>query len=265
MVDGSMFRQIQQLIESVESQEQVRVVLAVESGSRAWGFPSGDSDYDVRFVYIRSRDWYLSIDVDARRDVIERPLKDLIDLSGWDIRKALRLFAKANPPLIEWLSSPIIYTDLSGFREELVRLLPTYYQPRACMYHYLRMAENNRRDYLDGMTVWTKKYFYVLRPILAVKWIEQGRGPVPMEFSKLLVTVEDRGPLVGEIANLIKRKRNGEELDRGPSIPVISVFISEEMDRLSKAFMKKEPEIVDLQPLQELFARLLVGDPKATT
>jgi hypothetical protein len=260
MADLPVFHNVQRLIESVESHEHVRVLLAVESGSRAWGFPSRDSDYDVRFVYVHPKAWYLSIETDVRRDVIERPLNDLIDLSGWDIRKALRLFAKANPPLIEWLSSPIVYKDEAGFRGELLRLLPVYYQPRSCMYHYLRMAENNRRDYLDGSTVWTKKYLYVLRPILAVRWIEQGRGPVPMEFKKLIVTVDDRDALLKEIGDLIERKRNGEELDQGPPIPVISVFIHEEMDRLSKAFMKKEPEALDLQPLQDLFVSRLAED-----
>jgi predicted nucleotidyltransferase len=255
-----VFEKIQHLIQTVERQEQVRILLAVESGSRAWGFPSRDSDYDVRFIYIHPKDWYLSINVDVRRDVIERPLEDLIDASGWDIRKALRLFAKANPPLIEWLSSPVVYRDQAGFREELLGLLPTYYQPRSCMYHYLRMAENSRRDYLEGTVVWTKKYLYVLRPILAVKWIEQARGPVPMEFKTLLAAVEDRAELIREIRRLIERKQNGEELDRGPSIPVISVFISEEMDRLSTAFMKKEPDPVDLQPLQSLFAKWLAVD-----
>jgi hypothetical protein len=241
------------------------VLLAVESGSRAWGFASKDSDYDVRFIYIHAREWYLSIDSDARRDVIERPIVDEIDLSGWDIRKALRLFAKANPPLIEWLSSPIIYRDHAGFREHLSRLLPIYYQPRSCMHHYLRMAENNRRDYLDGTSVWIKKYLYVLRPILAVRWIEQRRGPVPMEFRKLFVTIEDKAYLIGEIERLLERKQNGEELDRGLPIPVISVFISEEMDRLSAAFSKKEPEAVDLQPLQSLFISRLAEEKRPTT
>ena len=149
------------------------------------------------------------------RDVIERPIEDSFDLSGWDIRKALRLFAKANPPLIEWLSSPVTYQQDSGFRSKLLELLPTYYEPRTCMYHYIHMAENNRRDYLEGSIVWVKKYLYVLRPILAVRWIAQGRGPVPMAFNKLFVTIQDNMALIESINSLIDRKMNGEELDGG--------------------------------------------------
>jgi uncharacterized protein len=178
-------------------------------------------------------------------------------ISGWDIRKALRLFAKANPPLIEWLSSPMIYQEDSSFRSELLELLPRYYEPRTCMYHYIHMAENNRRDYLEGSIVWVKKYLYVLRPILAVRWIEQGRGPVPMAFTELFATIQDNIALIESINSLIDRKRNGEELDRGPSIPIISNFIFQEMERQSRIVVEKEIEPPDLQPLQKVFMRWL--------
>jgi predicted nucleotidyltransferase len=267
VVERKIVLRVQDLLKSLESSESVRVLLAVESGSRAWGFPSRDSDYDVRFIYIHQKEWYLSIDHDLRRDVIERPIEDSIDLNGWDIRKALRLFAKANPPLIEWLSSPVIYKQDTAFRSRLLELLPTYYEPRTCMYHYIHMAENNRRDYLEGSTVWVKKYLYVLRPVLAVRWIEQGRGPVPIAFDELFVTVKDNTALIEEIKSLIDRKKNGEELDRGPSIPIISNFIFQEMERQSKIVVEKEIEPPDLQPLQEVFIRWLdiVEDPTTTS
>ena len=103
-------------LDSIERDENVRVLLAVESGSRAWGFASVDSDFDVRFIYIREPQWYLSIDVEDRPDTIERPLHDELDVSGWDVRKALRLFRKSNPPLLEWLQCPIIYQERFSFR-----------------------------------------------------------------------------------------------------------------------------------------------------
>jgi predicted nucleotidyltransferase len=257
MGEPSVIERVQHLITSIESAEDVRILFAVESGSRAWGFPSLNSDYDVRCIYIHQKEWYLSIEYDLKRDVIERPLSDLIDLSGWDIRKALRLFAKANPPLIEWLSSPTIYKDEMGLRSKLIDLLPAYYEPRTCIYHYVHMAENNRRDYCEGPVVWIKKYLYVLRPVLAVRWIEQNRGPVPMAFDELLVTIQDHKDLLAEIRNLIVRKKSGDELDRGPAIAVINSFIFEEMERQSKIVKEKEIKPADLRPLQELFARLL--------
>ena len=97
MIESRICRRIVNRLEEIERSESVRILLAVESGSRAWGFPSPDSDYDVRFLYARPRDWYLSID--ARRDVIECPIEDVLDINGWDIRKALHLLLKANPVL----------------------------------------------------------------------------------------------------------------------------------------------------------------------
>ena len=242
---------IQRRLAAVERTNDVRILMAVESGSRAWGFPSRDSDYDVRFVYAHPKDWYLSLA--PQRDVIETPIEDLIDLTGWDIRKALRLFAKANPPLVEWLTSPIVYRDERGFRSDLQKLLPTYYEEKTCMYHYLHMARGNFRHYLQGTTVWIKKYLYVLRPLLAVRWIEQGRGPVPMSFQELLITTEGRTELRAAIEDLIARKRAGDELDRGPANPTIGEFISVEMERLAAANVTGHIGAPDLVPLQRLF------------
>ena len=104
-----MEKEILKRIAEVEATENVTIFYACESGSRAWGFPSADSDYDVRFIYLRKPDWYLSIDVEDKRDVIERPINDELDISGWDLRKALKLLWKSNPPLLEWLVSPIVY------------------------------------------------------------------------------------------------------------------------------------------------------------
>lgn len=153
-------------LNNVETEECVKILYACESGSRAWGFPSADSDFDVRFLYLHPKDWYLSIDLEQKRDVIERPISDQIDLSGWDLRKALWLFRKSNPPLLEWLGSPIVYWERYSTATQMRQLAETYYSPKACMYHYLHMARGNYREYLKGEHVWIKKYFYVLRPIL---------------------------------------------------------------------------------------------------
>ena len=142
----------------IERTEGVRLLYACESGSRAWGFASTDSDYDVRFLYLRPREWYLSIDVERRRDVIERPIDGLLDINGWDLRKALGLFRKSNPPLLEWLHSPIVYLDRHGVAERLRALLEQYYSPTACFHHYYHMAKGNYREYLKGEEVKLKKY-----------------------------------------------------------------------------------------------------------
>ena len=123
-MDDQIINSIHQALDALERVEGVAVLLAVESGSRAWGFPSVDSDYDVRFIYIRRPEWYLSIDLENRRDVMERPLENEIDLSGWDVRKALKLFEKSNPPLLEWLQCPFIYRECFSLAAQLRELLP---------------------------------------------------------------------------------------------------------------------------------------------
>jgi uncharacterized protein len=257
MIETSIREEILARLSSVTETKGVRILYAIESGSRAWGFPSRDSDYDVRFIYIHPTDWYLSIDSDVRMDVIEIPITDHIDLSGWDIRKALRLFAKSNPPLLEWLASQIIYYDLPIFSQTLRSLLPIYYAPNRCLHHYLHMAEGNYREYIKGDIVWIKKYFYILRPILAIRWIEQKRGPVPMLLSNLFVTIEENPDLIKAIKDLIHRKMQSEELDRGPAIPIIGEFIAEELYRIRNTNVDRDSKQITFEPLNNLFQSLL--------
>jgi predicted nucleotidyltransferase len=244
---------IKESLLEIERDEDVLIFYACESGSRAWGFPSADSDYDVRFLYVRPRDWYLSVDVEYRRDVIERPITDELDVSGWDIRKALMLLKKSNPPLLEWLDSPTVYQQKTGIADRIKALLPEYYSPRACLYHYLHMAQKNYKEYLKGDIVRVKKYFYVLRPLLAIKWIEEIDEIVPMEFGILVErTIKDR-ELKSAIAELVERKRDGHELDRGPAIPQISDFIRSELERIEKMSEEVRAASTTTDRLNEVF------------
>lgn len=231
-----MNNQIQSELNRIERENKVRVLFAVESGSRAWGFASRDSDYDVRFIYAHQRDWYLS--VDQRRDVIEEPINDSLDISGWDLRKALQLLRKANPALMEWLKSPIVYRADPEFALLFGHLAAEFHSPERSFLHYLHMARGNARDYLRGDFVKLKKYFYVLRPMLAAQWIERGLGPVPMAFATLVNQLV-KDPLARiHIEVLTARKRAGEELDLAHRIPVISRFIEAELTRLESVAPK---------------------------
>ena len=139
-----MNKLILEQLSHIEADRDVRILYAVESGSRAWGFASRNSDYDVRFVYIHKPEWYLSIR--DRRDVFEQPIDNDIDISGWDLRKALVLFSRSNPPLLEWLNSPIIYKDNFGLARKLGELLAQTFYPQRCLYHYFHMAQRNYRE-----------------------------------------------------------------------------------------------------------------------
>jgi predicted nucleotidyltransferase len=223
--------QIQSELQRIEQEQNVRILYACESGSRAWGFESQDSDFDVRFIYIQPTQRYLR--VMPGRDVIEKPVNDVLDISGWDLRKALRLLHNSNPPLLEWLQSPIVYLERPDVVSWIRELMPQYYQPAACHYHYLHMAQGNNREYLQGDVVWLKKYLYVLRPVLACLWIERGYGIVPMKFASLAARVLDEGELKTAVEDLVRRKRQGDELSRGPRIPIISDFLERELARLA--------------------------------
>lgn len=221
--DSIVLSNIQAELARIEREENVRILYACESGSRAWGFPSQDSDYDVRFLYVHEPDWYLS--VFDRRDVIERPISDLLDVNGWDLRKALRLFRKSNPPLLEWLQSPIVYKEHPEATNQIRSLSGLSFSAKACTFHYLHMARGNYRDYLQGETVRSKKYFYVLRPLLACAWIERFESLPPIEFDTLKDTILEPGELRTAIDRLLERKKSGIELKAEPRIEVINQYL----------------------------------------
>ena len=234
---------IMRCLDQVETQHGVRILYACESGSRAWGFASPDSDYDVRFLYVRSEDWYLSFDVERRRDVIERPIENEIDCSGWDIRKALYLFTRTNGALLEWLRSPTRYQERGVFAQSLRTLAPKCFNPTALCYHYSHMARGNAREYLLQDRVRLKKYFYVLRPLLAIIHVERRLGLPPVDFEQLVDAVAPVHLRPG-IAKLLALKRETPELGIGRPIPEIGDFIKTELERHGGAFSgRARPEV----------------------
>jgi uncharacterized protein len=247
--------QIQAELDRIEADEGVRVLYACEAGSRAWGFASRDSDYDVRFIYVRPAVSYLTIQ--RKRDVIERPIDDALDVSGWDLPKALELFRKSNPPLLEWLQSAVVYREVGTCASRMRELMTSYHSPIAAMHHYLHMAEGNNRQYLQGEEVWVKKYLYVLRPVLACLWIERQLGVVPMQFDTLVDRLIDDPALRAAIDGLLERKKSGMELDRGPRLPEISEFVTAQITRLNAAHAAP-PKTKDPEPLERLFGEIVI-------
>lgn len=220
-----MKERITQKLREIEEENKVRILLAVESGSRAWGFASPDSDYDVRFVYVRTKEDYLRLE--EKRDVMEFPIDAALDISGWDLQKALRLLYGSNPVLFEWFSSPIVYKE-TPFAGQLRERLPDYFSPKKSLYHYLNMAENNYRQYLKGDTVKAKKYFYVLRPLLACRWILERHTPPPVKFCNL-AKAELPPELTGEVRRLLRLKTDCPEIKEIPRIDAINGFFDEQL------------------------------------
>lgn len=228
-----MIEEIKDELSKIEDRTDVRILLAVESGSRAWGFASTDSDWDVRYIYVHRLDWYLRID--QYKDSQGEILPNDIDLAGWELRKALGLFRKSNPPLLEWLRSPIVYLEQFSTAAQLRGISDKYFNPRSCMYHYLSMAKGNFNEFLkDRELVKIKKYFYVLRPVLACDWIMTTNTMPPMEFDRLVNAQVSDPQIRKEIDNLLVRKIAGEELNEEPKIDVLNEMLAEKIAFYSK-------------------------------
>lgn len=234
----------------IEREEDVRILYAVESGSRAWGFPSPDSDYDVRFIYVRKPEYYLKLE--KTRDVIELPINDMLDINGWDLNKTLRLLHSSNPTLFEWMSSPIVYrqTDFIG---RLSPIMDNYFSCKSGLHHYLSMAEGNYREYLKGDMVRAKKYFYVLRPVLACKWILHRHTKPPMLFRKLMDS-ELEESLMPVVEHLLDLKMNAPEIKEIPKVEEINRYLDKTINTVRQdIFAYPGGHRPDWTSLNELF------------
>lgn len=256
-VDAAMRERVRQQLKTIEQQYGVRVLYACESGSRGWGFASPDSDYDVRFLYVHPPEWYLQ--VGAPRDVIELPLDDELDVSGWEWRKALGLLKSANPTLIEWMDSPIVYQQDERAISALRELMPTWFSPVRARWHYYSMARKNFQSYLQGDEVRLKKYFYVLRPLLAVRWVEAGKGVPPMRFAELLVESELDAQLRLEIDELLARKQRAGEAQYGLRLPRLHAFIRAEIERGTVPPALPESREGDIKALDRLLYQTVMA------
>ena len=219
-------------LDKIEEEYGVKILLAVESGSRAWGFASPDSDYDVRFIYVRRKSDYLSIS--PKRDVIEWQLDDVLDINGWDLTKALMAYAKGNPNVIEWAKSPIVYRK-SECWDKAAQAAFGYFSEKASLCHYYGTAYSTYKTYLTGDSVRYKKYFYALRPLLCCRYIEHFHQIPPMEFKDLLPLFDLGLPdldaeLLSAIYDLLERKKVTEEKDLNPQIPEIINYIERECE-----------------------------------
>lgn len=245
-------------LHGIEATNDVRILFAIESGSRAWGFPSPDSDYDARFIYARPADWYLSLT--PGRDVIELPIDGDLDINGWDIKKALGLLLKPNPVMLEWMSSPIRYiwnhdvcTKLRVFSEKVTH-------GPACLHHYLHLGERQWNVYVDGKArVNLKKYFYIVRPAMAVRWMRMHPDVIPpMNFQELLAGIDLNAELIGALEDLLHAKSKSKEIGEAPRIDIIDAFIAAEFDWARKAVKTISGPRTDLQEAADVLFREIV-------
>jgi len=223
-IDPAVRARIQAELNAIEREGAVRILLAVESGSRAWGFPSSDSDYDVRFLYVRPIEAYLA--VTPPRDVIERPIDATLDVNGWDLRKALQLMLRSNAVLIEWLTSPVRYRNWDG-ADDLLALACSAASLTSLTYHYQHQAQRSFEVVGEGNSARLKSYCYALRSALAVAWIRQRGEAPPMALGALIAGLTLPEALVRPIRQLIAHKADSAENASMARLSSVDAFIAD--------------------------------------
>jgi len=239
---------ILEVLQEIEILENFKIIYACESGSKAWGFASEDSDNDIRFIYVRRPGAYFT--VKPRREVIDRNKGDIatssfirsleredLDFVGFDISKVMELISKGNPALAEWLYSPIVYMERPFVISAVKRLAVDFFKKKAGIYHYEHMARKNFTQYIINVEgdVIVKKYLYVLRPLYVCEWIMRNTSVPPMEFDRLIKFAEmlpsgGFNDVSKAVASLLLRKKNGEELGKGPHIHALDDFCQKYLD-----------------------------------
>ncbi|MDE7030500.1 MAG: nucleotidyltransferase domain-containing protein [Lachnospiraceae bacterium] len=223
--EGSINELVSLKVKEIEAAEHVTILHAVESGSRAWGFASPDSDYDVRFIYVRPQNAYLELQ--PRQDFIDWALDETLDLNGWDLPKALQHFHKSNATLFEWAGSPVVYHTTPAW-QNIYAAARHYFSCKSAMYHYYGTARKNYHEHLTGALVKYKKYFYVLRPLLACRWIAKKACPPPVLFQELADAVLPP-ELTATVSQLLTAKMQMAESDRAPRVDLLDAYIEKEL------------------------------------
>ncbi|MCV6629122.1 MAG: nucleotidyltransferase domain-containing protein [Flavobacteriaceae bacterium] len=184
-----MKQKIKEKLQQLEQEKQIEILFAVESGSRAWGFASPDSDYDIRFVYKHSQDWYLNLW--EQTDTIQFMTAEDLDGVGWDVRKALRLLAKSNASFTGWLFSPIVYRADHDFLNAIKNLANANFNPVSGFYHFHSMSKNFETT-LGSEKMTLKRFFYAIRTALCAHWIYKNETIPPVLFKEMYSLIDDR-------------------------------------------------------------------------
>jgi predicted nucleotidyltransferase len=250
----TMLDVIKKRLDLIQRENNISILYACESGSRAWGFASPDSDYDVRFIYARRLNDYLTIT--SRKDVMEDPVSELLDISGWDLRKALQLFLKSNAPLYEWLQSPVIYKNNSFFTNELTSLIPSYFSLRAGCHHYYSMANNIFENDLNSTEVKVKKYCYALRSALAGLWIVEKKEVPPMEFGTLRSMIENT-VWQSAVDELLELKEANDEKTSISAVPFLQQWIEETLLKITEGAGALRNVKHDTEQLDKIFRKYI--------
>lgn len=248
---------IQRRIQQVEEEHGVRVLYAVESGSRAWGFASPDSDYDVRLIYARPVQDYIRIQ--PIPDTLTSPLDEYqIDLHGWDLSKASGLLRKSNNAIMEWLYSPIVYREVSPIIESWRELVQQYGSRKRLAFHHMSLIQQHLIRFIYGHEeVSLKKYFYLFRSLLSIRWIEEHQTIPPIQIHELLAGVQIDNLIQTKLQEYLALKKNVLEVEKIPNDPTVVEWFEQEKSRLEQLIPTWEEIDVPLDMIHQLLWREL--------
>ena len=246
-------QQIKNILINIEQTKNIKILYACETGSRAWGFPSPDSDYDVRFIYRHERDWYLSLS--QHKDTIEYMVDETWDVTGWDLKKSLLLLKKSNAPLIERFQSPIMYCGDDSFKNEFKQLIETYYSPTAVFFHHYSLAKKLWEELKDANDVKLKSYFYLIRSLLSSYWIIKDKSVLPMHIEGLMVLIDEDSKK--RLRELIQLKAGVGEKYLHPKDEVLNKWITEMWELIESSKENLGVNRTDIKGLNEFFLKTI--------
>ena len=236
MKQAEMMLLVPRKLKEIEKEYGIRILYAAESGSRAWGTASPESDFDVRFIYIRPEKEYLRLQ--QHRDVLEFPIVDGWDICGWDLAKLLKLLHSSNTQIYEWFGSPVVYVD-DGFSRRIRPLLDAYFSTKTGGYHYLSQADLKMKQQKKVEQTKVKHYLYCFQHFAAARWILEHKAPAPVSFSELRAWMPE--DLHGEVSVLLQKKRDKEPLM--PHSPLLDARLLQERDELEQLLRQLPKEL----------------------
>lgn len=243
---------IRSILNDIEDKNKIKILYACETGSRAWGFPSPDSDYDVRFIYMHKRDWYLSLR--HKKDTVEYMDGDM-DVTGWDVKKCLLLLKKSNAPLIERFQSPIVYAEEKKFAEPFKRLIENHYSRIAVFYHHHSMAIKFWEDLKDKKEIKLKSFFYLVRSLLSCNWIIESSSVLPMDIFGLMEKIDTE--IRSRLKELIKLKAGVDEKFSYPKDEWMQSWIEEMWRKLEASKNNLSISETDMTDLDDFFLKMV--------
>lgn len=243
---------IKEFLKKQEKRKGLEILFACESGSRAWGFSSPNSDWDIRFIYKYPRDKYLGIqDFKDAYDIQISAME--LDFGGWDVKKAAGLLKNYNGALVEWLHSPVIYID-SRPAEVLRELAPKYFNAKAALSHYLNLAKGINKRYIEGQDQFSiKKLLYIIRPLASAEYIINFNKQPPTLFEETLLHIDEPKDVINDIWSLVKRKRKSKELDfmRANEAGLLLAWIKDKFNKVEKKAHEADVPQIDIDPLNQ--------------